>query len=203
MRNRTLTLVQAALTLAWLAPPALLAGAAGPAAAGGLGECAYASDKSDDVATYENCAEVLPSGALRLGAGRLDHLRFDDDGLAIVQVGKFFFCVNEQGRSAPVAGVEGHAVGFNDGLAPSPRRVGGGYKIGYIDKHLALAIPARWDGGLDFDSGRAEVCRGCTIARDGDFAELQGGRWGCIDTDGREVVPVTQPSPDNLDCAGN
>jgi hypothetical protein len=101
-----------------------------------------------------------------------------------------------------VAGVEGHAVGFNDGLAPSPRRVGAGYKVGYIDKQLNLAIPARWDGGLDFSDGRAQVCRGCTIARDGDFAELRGGLWGCIDTAGREVVPVTLPSPDGLDCGG-
>ena len=90
---------------------------------------------------------------------------------------------------------------FHDGLAPSPRLIGGGYRIGYIDRSLRLVIPPRWDGGLDFEGGRAQVCRGCKVARDGDFAELQGGVWGCIDTAGREVVPVEQPSPDGLDCA--
>jgi hypothetical protein len=202
MARRVLGWMQAALALAWLVSTGV-AGVGGAAlAAGAREDCAYASDASSDVVTYHDCATVLPGGGLRLGPGRLAHLRFDDDGLGIVQVGSLFFYVNEAGKTAPVAGVEGHAVGFNDGLAPSPRHVGGGYKVGYIDKQLDLAIPARWDGGLDFSDGRAQVCRGCTIARDGDFAELRGGLWGCIDTAGREVVPVTLPSPDGLDCGG-
>jgi hypothetical protein len=169
----------------------------------GLEACAYSPASSHNVVTIPDCATVTPAGTLRLRPGRLEDMRFDSNGLAAVQVGPFFFYVARDGRSAPVAGVEGHAVEFHDGLAPSPRRVGAGYKIGYIDAGLSLAIPARWDGGLDFNEGRAEVCRGCTIAHDGDFEELQGGHWGCIDTNGREVVPVERDSPDDLDCAGN
>ena len=203
MANRTLTLMQAALVLAWLTPPAALGLTPVAArAAGGLLDCSYATDASSEVASHPDCAAITPAGALRLAPHTLDHLRFDDDGLASVQVGNLFFYVDEKGRTAPVAGVDGHAVGFNNDLAPSPRHVGGGYKIGYIDRQLNLAIPARWDGGLDFSGGRAEVCRGCHVARDGDFAELQGGLWGCIDTSGHEVVPVNQSSPDGLDCAG-
>jgi hypothetical protein len=199
MRTGTIGSMAAALAFTALGSSAHLDEAR---AAGGYVPCTAASFRSVDVVTHPACARILPSGALRLAPGRLDQLRFDEDGLASVQVGKLFFYVNEHGKTAPVAGVDGRATTFHDGLAPSPRRVGRGYKIGYIDKDLSLAIPARWDGGLDFDGGRAEVCRGCHVARDGDFAELQGGLWGCIDTDGREVVPVREPSPDNLDCGG-
>lgn len=195
----TARLIAAGLALAWL--PAIPYGAA--SAAGGYVSCDTASDQSVEVVTHPGCAELLPGGGVRIAPGRFEHLRFDQDGLASVQVGKLFFYVNEDGRSAPVAGVDGHAVEFHDDLAPSPRRVGGGYKVGYIDKHLSLVLAARWDGALDFDNGRAEVCRGCHVARDGESAELQGGLWGCIDTDGREVIPVRQPSPDGLDCGGN
>ena len=170
--------------------------------AGGLEDCSYATDSSSEVATITIARSQPPAAC---GWRRTPSITCASTTTAwpSVQVGNLFFYVNEDGRTAPVAGVDGHAVGFNNDLAPSPRRVGGdGYKIGYIDKHLALAIPARWDGGLDFSGGRAEVCRGCHVARDGDFAELQGGLWGCIDTDGHEVVPVNQPSPDGLDCAG-
>jgi hypothetical protein len=194
---------------AWEWAPALLAGLAllatagapGVArAAGGLQDCAYAPDTSTQISTVPACASISTAGALHLAPGQLHHIYFGDDGVAAVQVGKLFFYVAKDGRSAPVAGVDGHAVEFHDGLAPSPRRVGGGYKVGYIDQDLNLAIPARWDGGLDFNGGRAEVCRGCHVSRDGDFAELEGGVWGCIDAKGHEVVPVSQSSPDELDC---
>ena len=188
--------------LAWLAPLGLAGGIASTAHGAGVEACAYSPASSHEVVTVPDCATVTPAGTLRLQPGRLDDMRFDSNGLAAVQVGRLFFYVARNGRSAPVAGVEGHAVEFHDGLAPSPRRVGAGYKIGYIDEDLSLAIPARWDGGLDFSQGRAEVCRGCTISHDGDFEELQGGRWGCIDTQGREVVPVEHDTPDDLDCAG-
>lgn len=202
MRIGLARLVQAMVAVAWLAPASFMALDAGAArAAGGYGDCAYKPNNSDDMATFHRCAMITASGALRLAAGHMDKLSFDNDGLAAIQVGKLFYYITEDGRSAPVAGVEGHAVEFHEGLAPSPRIVGARYKIGYIDKRLRLVIPARWDGGLDFSGGRAEVCRGCTIAHDGEFEELQGGQWGCIDADGREVVPVNQPTPDDLNCS--
>jgi hypothetical protein len=182
-----------------LAAPAAFVGT--PAhAAGGLQDCAYVPRTSDDMETFPACASFAPSGALRLRPQTMAQLRFVD-GLASVAVGKLFYYVARDGRSAPVARVDDAPALFHDGLATSPRRVGGHYKVGYIDRGLNLVIPARYDGGLDFSDGRAQVCRGCTVDRDGEMAEMQGGLWGCIDTHGREVVPVTQPSPDGLDCS--
>jgi hypothetical protein len=200
---RAMRLGEIALTLAWLGPVAAVNVASAPAwSAGGYVDCAFTPDSADAPQTFPDCALVTDAGQLRLAKGELDHMAFDDNNLAVVQVGKLYFYVGEDGRTAPAAGVEGHAVEFHEGLAPSPRRVGDGYKIGYIDLKLNLAIPARYDGGLDFSGGRAQVCRGCSISRDGDYAELHGGQWGCIDHTGREVVPLEQPSPDGLDCSG-
>jgi hypothetical protein len=188
--------------LVWLASLAALAvwTAGGHARAGEVLDCAYDAGGGQTV-TLSACASVSPGGELRLQPGRLSALKFDGDGLAAVFVGPFTFYVSHSGRTAPVARVEGKAAEFHDGLAPSPRAVGGHYKIGYIDKNLALVIPAHFDGGLDFDNGHAQVCRGCSVSRDGEIAEMQGGVWGCIDMAGREVVPLTHPTPDDLDCA--
>ena len=197
MRNDALKLA-AALALAWLAPAPFVGAPAH--AAGGLQECSYVPRTSDDMATFPECASFSPAGALRLRPEHMAQLRYVD-GLASVAVGRLFYYVARDGRSAPVARIDDEPAAFHDGLAPSPRRVGGHYKIGYIDRGLNLVIPARYDGGLDFSDGRAQVCRGCTVDRDGEMAEMQGGLWGCIDTHGREVVPVTLASPDGLDCS--
>jgi hypothetical protein len=191
---------QAALALAWLAPVTTTDLSASPALAqSGWEDCAYVPANADAPQTVAHCAMVTESGQLHLAKGQLDNIAFDTDNLAVVQVGKLFFYVDEDGKAAQAASVEGHAVEFHEGLAPSPRLVGGHSKIGYVDQKLNLVIPARYDGGLDFSGGRAQVCRGCTISRDGDYAELQGGQWGCIDHTGKEVIPVTQPL-DGLDC---
>ncbi len=145
---------------------------------------------------------ISATGAVRLDVQRLRDLDFDRYGLASLAAGdRGLFYVNRAGRTAPVALMDGWAEDFSDGLARSPR----GAKTGFIDRSLRLAIPARYDGAYPFEHGRAAVCLGCKVSapdREG-YTFLKGGRWGCIDTDGREVVPVTQPSPDNLDCAGN
>ena len=194
----------AAVAVAWLAPLALLGASGGPArGAGELRSCAYTPKGASDVATVPDCASISDSGKLRLSPGRLADLRFDDNGLASVLVGPFAFYVARDGRSAPVAQVDNRAAGFHDGLAPSPRVTANGYKIGYIDETLRLAIPARYDGGRAFDHGRAQVCLGCKVTRDGETADLWGGVWGCIDTAGREVVPVTVANPDELGCNGD
>jgi len=175
--------------------------AGGAARAGGLYDCAYIPNTADDMTTVPACATVSAAGIMHLQPGQLRHLSFDENGLAAVQVDRLFYYVARNGETAPVASVEDRAVTFHDGLAPSPRFVGGRWKIGYIDTRLRLVIPARYDGGLDFAEGGAQVCLGCKVDRDGSMAELTGGRWGCIDTHGREVVPVAQPSPDGLDCS--
>jgi hypothetical protein len=74
---------------------------------------------------------------------------------------------------------------FAEGLARSP--VGG--KIGFINRDLALVIPARYDGALPFEDGWAEVCIGCKLTSHGEHSSYEGGRWVCVDRHGHEREP--------------
>lgn len=167
---------------------------------GDVRDCSYVPRGGTDPVAVPACATISEEGRLHLRPGRLADMQFDEHGLAAVLVGPFAFYVARDGRSAGVAQVDQRAVAFHDGLAPSPQWRGEGYKIGYVDQRLRLVIPARYDGGLAFENGRAQVCNGCTVRRDGEMADLVGGTWGCIDTHGHEVVPVNRPTPDEAEC---
>jgi hypothetical protein len=66
-------------------------------------------------------------------------------------------------------------------------------KIAYVDRRLRIRIGPRYDWSDRFDHGQAEVCIGCHAVPvgNGEHSVMAGGRWGMIDTSGREVVPVT------------
>ena len=64
-------------------------------------------------------------------------------------------------------------------------------KIGFIDLHLALVIPARYDGALPFQDAGAEVCIDCRLISHGEHSSYEGGRWACIDHHGRERKPFS------------
>jgi hypothetical protein len=84
--------------------------------------------------------------------------------------------------------------------ARSPR----GGKIGYVNRRLALAIPARFDGAFPFEHGRAVVCFGCTSESDGEHSFYAGGSWTCIDTKGNETRPRIEAAPGKVgatDCS--
>lgn len=76
---------------------------------------------------------------------------------------------------------------FEEGLARS--RVGG--KIAYLDRTLRPRIVTGYDWGSPFEHGRADVCVGCRMEREGEHSVVVGGKWGVVDHMGRVVVPVT------------
>ena len=109
-----------------------------------------------------------------------NHLRapdFDRHGLASVYIGGGWYDARRDGRLAPVMARDNGAEPFADGLARSPQ----GGKIGFIDRHLAWVIPARYDGAFPSEQGWAEVCIGCKLTTDGEHSGYAGGLWGCID----------------------
>ncbi len=70
---------------------------------------------------------------------------------------------------------------FRDGLV----RFVSENKYGFADYRGVVAVPAQYDGAFPFDSGHAAVCTGCTIEKEGEYQEIVGGKWHCIDTKGR------------------
>lgn len=147
--------------------------------------CIYSSKAKDDVLDFEHCAWSDAAGHIHLKRKHLLALDFDRNGLASVNIGGGWYYVRRDGRLAPVMMMDNWAEPFADGLARSPV----GSKIGFINRNLALAIPARYDGALPFEHGWAEVCIDCKLTSDGEHSWYVGGRWGCIDHRGHERGP--------------
>lgn len=61
-------------------------------------------------------------------------------------------------------------------------------------KTLTVKIRAPYTFGFPFENGRADVCTGCvSVSVDGgEHSYMQGGQWGVIDRQGREIVPLTE-----------
>jgi hypothetical protein len=147
--------------------------------------CTYSSKAKGDVLHFERCAWSDAAGHVHLKHKHRLALDFDRYGLASINTGGGWYYVRRDGQLAPVMTMDNWAEPFADGLARSP--VGG--KIGFINRNLALVIPARYDGAFPFEHGWAEVCIDCKPASDGEHSWYVGGRWGCIDHHGHERGP--------------
>jgi hypothetical protein len=123
-------------------------------------------------------------------------LSFDKDGIAAVWIAavKRFHNVGRDGRMVPVVTYDNGPDYFVEGLARTPANG----KVGFIDRTLRVVIPARYDMAFPFEHGRAAVCNGCVPKRHGEHAFMEGGLWGMIDRDGREIVPPQYHSGEEL-----
>ncbi len=164
--------------------------------ANGDSDCTYAPKAMGDMVHAEHCAWSDAAGHIHLKRAHLLALDFDRHGLASVYIGDGWYYVRRDGRLAPVMARDNGAEPFADGLARSPE----GGKIGFIDRHLALVIAARYDGALPFEQGRAEVCIGCKLTSEGEHSLYTGGLWGCIDRRGREREPFSPGSGAGQAC---
>jgi hypothetical protein len=160
--------------------------------------CTY--EKDGDMAAFAACTWTDRGGRLRLKRVHLRAQRFERNGLASLALGGGWAYVDRAGRLAPVMTYDNGADPFRNGLA---RALVGG-RIGYVDRRLRLAIPARYDGAWPFENGRAVVCVGCVATRhsSGEHGGWEGGRWGCIDPRGREVVPLSAGAEDRTALSG-
>lgn len=149
--------------------------------------CTYAPKAKSDVLHFEHCARSDAARHFHLKRQHLLALDFDRNGLASVNIDGGWFYVRRDGRLAPVMTMDNGAEPFSEGLARSP--VGG--KIGFINLHLALVIPARYNGALPFQDAGAEVCIDCRLISHGEHSTYEGGRWACIDHHGRERKPFS------------
>ena len=149
--------------------------------------CTYAPKAKSDVLHFEHCARSDAARHFHLKRQHILALDFDRNGLASVNIDGGWFYVRRDGRLAPVMTMDNGAEPFSEGLARSP--VGG--KIGFINRNLALVIPARYDGALPFQHAGAEVCIDCRMVSHGEHSSYEGGRWACIDQHGHEREPFS------------
>ncbi len=148
-----------------------------------------------ELMVYCDCAALDEHGDIVLREEHLRNIIFPDDGPAPVvilhpEVSAVY--VNKTGITARTLLVDNGADYFAEGLARTLRSG----KIGYINRSLKLVIPAEYDFGFPFREGLAKVCLGCRSISDGVHARVSGGRWGYIDTNGQEVVPIVYGQTD-------
>jgi hypothetical protein len=177
------------LVLVWVA--FLVALPAGASAAGG---CVPFAEGWND---FSACTRVDSSGQRRVKAGHLRALGFDRYGTAAVWMEslKGFYYVGRDGHMVPVVAYDNGPDAFVEGRART--QVDG--KIGYIDRKLRAVIRPLYDWGFPFEHGKAVVCRGCAQRSDGGEHRLvEGGKWGAVDRNGREIVPLQYLSREEL-----
>ncbi|HEY4919643.1 MAG TPA: WG repeat-containing protein [Xanthobacteraceae bacterium] len=173
------------LSIAWLV--------AAPAGAAAAADCVPFADGWSD---FGACTRVDSAGQRWVKAEPLRALAFDEHGVAAVWIegAKGFYYVGRDGHMVPVVAYDNAPDDFVEGRARTP--VDG--KIGYIDRELRVVIPPRYDWGFPFEHGRAVVCSGCAQKRDGEHRLVEGGLWGMVDRDGREIVPLQYRSREEL-----
>ncbi len=177
------------LILPWIA--LLVAAPAGAAAAA---DCLPFSEGWND---FSPCTRVDSSGQRWVKAEHLRALSFDKHGIAAVWIKGFkgFYYVGRDGHMVPVVIYDNAPDSFVEGRART--QVDG--KIGYIDRKLRVVIPPRYDWGFPFEHGKAVVCSGCVQKRHGgEHWFVEGGMWGTIDRNGREIVPLQYRSEEAL-----
>jgi len=137
--------------------------------------------------SYDDCAKYT-NGELVVNPEHLKNLDFDSLGMAAFWVGSQIFYIKKSEEYLPVVAYDNGADDYSDGLVRS--LVDG--KISYYDANFRQVIAPKYDWGWPFKSGRALVCSRCSIqASDGDeHGMVTGGRWGYIDKEGEEVIPV-------------
>lgn len=113
----------------------------------------------------------------------------NEDGLAQALIDQGWYYIKRDGTTLHVITFDNGADYFSEGLVRS--LVAG--KIVYFDTEFKQVISPKYDWGWPFENGKALVCIGCAEgARDSDgHSKMEGGRWGYIDRNGREVVGVS------------
>lgn len=166
---------------------------AAPAGAAAAADCVPFADGWSD---FGPCTRVDSAGQRWVKAEHLRALSFDKHGIAAVWIGgvKGFYYVGRDGHMVSVVAYDSAPDAFVEGRARTQLDA----KIGYIDRKLRLVISPRYDWGFPFEHGRAVVCRGCAQKPIGEHWVVEGGMWGIVDRDGREIVPLRYRSREEL-----
>ena len=164
-----------------------------PAGASAAAGCVPFSEGWND---FSACTRVDSSGHRWVKAADLRALPFDRQGIAAVWMEglKGFYYVGRDGHMVPVVAYDNGPDAFVEGRART--QVDG--KIGYIDRKLRAVIPPRYDWGFPFEHGKAVVCSGCAPKPDREHRVVEGGMWGAVDRNGREIVSLQYRSREEL-----
>ena len=141
-----------------------------------------------------DCIRQGKTGELFVAPQYLKELSFDTHGLAAVNSRKAgWMYVNRRGKIV-ISGVptmDNGADWFHDGLV----RIVRNGKYGFANRRGEVVIPAIYDGAMNFEKGRAAVCKGCEskcVDSGCEYHSFTGGEWFQIDAKG---VILARPHP--------
>jgi len=156
-----------------------------------FGSCGYIPKKTEQYQypeweVFSSCASY-ENGVLIISNEHMDNLNFGKFGAARFFTSGQHFYVKADGKFLPVIFYDNGADYFQEGLTRSLQNG----KIEYYNIDFKLVLSPGYDWAWPFHEGKALVCKGCVLTpvEDGHKA-LQGGLWGYINKEGKEVVPV-------------
>jgi hypothetical protein len=166
----------------------------------------FADEKNTIVCAFwstgdPSTAELQPRGKcaymrgtrIFVSSAALSKLVFSKKGLASVFAENHgWLFVRRNGSTIPAFFFDNGPDYFVEGLA---RYIANG-KIGFINESGDIVIRANFQHAFQFCGGRSVVCNGCTKVRNGEYLELKGGLWGCIDSMGKIIIPVKYSEDD-------
>ena len=152
--------------------------------------CTYvANTPTAELEPHARCAALVGT-SLRFSAEHLAKMSYTTHGLAEAAIDGSWYYIRPNGESLQVVTLDNGADPFSEGLVRS--LVLG--KVAYFDSKFHQVIPPRYDWGWPFEAGRAMVCVGCTFVKAGEYDVPNGGKWGFIDKNGKEIVRLTLTS---------
>lgn len=162
-------------------------GAAYSQAEPGVKSCWYPD--SEGFSEHANCLEPRERELLRIKQPHLSRLQFIGDLAAVFNNEHGWMYVNKKGEVvvAGVTSVDNGPDEFHEGLVRYERN----HKCGYATSEGSGTIVPQFDGCMPFENGKAHVCKGCRKERvnsSSEYHELKGGKWFCIDIQGKRVA---------------
>ncbi len=153
--------------------------------------CSYVARKEfggefSELQPWTGCLSREKNGEYEINRDHLERMIFTTHGLAEVLTKEGWHYVTRDGRSALVHTSDNGPDYFSEGRTRAIRDS----KMGFVDHDLSWRVQPVYDGAMPFREGRALVCVDCKTIRQGEYSELIGGRWGYVDAEGNEVVPV-------------
>jgi WG containing repeat len=139
-----------------------------------------------------DCLQKAGNGELSVKQQVLKQLQFDSHGLTVVRsMTNGWMYVSRTGKVVitGVPTIDNWADTFHDGLV----RVVRNEKYGFSNRKGQLVISPVYDGAMNFENGKAKVCKGCTskcVEQECEYSVFSGGEWFQIDTKGAVVSRI-------------
>ena len=137
----------------------------------------------------------------------------NSSGDTIIPIGKYIYCFTEKFDKIAFVGIKGlpgfYAIDRNENIlfrihtydnGPDPLndglfRIIKNNKTGFANMDGQIIIQPQFDFALPFRDSFAVVCVGGRDEKDGEYSMRVGGKWGLINTSGKEIL---EPAYDDI-----